>query len=219
MDELKKIRIDSFHYRIRKGRVDVLMQRESDAGGYCIPYHYVGKDERLCKLDVDWYATENGSDLVILDCRLNDGHMHWNNGIVWMPLTEIMNIPLSKEHDTDMHRLCLALFLELCPCGETVLHNRALKMLDDILTNEARNDYRNTLLQVLDGEPIIMLDTNVTPPDPNLLVEEINTLEHFRLYKPEMVGNRYRYLRYSYEPVDWEIFGSKITSLMDFVRV
>ena len=55
------------------------------------------------------------------------------------------------------------------------------------------------------------------PPYPELIKKEIDTLEHFRLYKPkdiEMIqrdGMLSNDDEYSYEPIDWKEFGAEIT--------
>ena len=42
---MKKIRIDYYHYRLKKGRASILLQQMEGSDQYCIPHHYVKADE------------------------------------------------------------------------------------------------------------------------------------------------------------------------------
>lgn len=208
MDDLKKIRIDYYHYRIRKGHADILLQQMEDKDVYTIPYHYVSRDERLNLYDLRKDVLEDDGDLVILDCKLGDSHLRRDDKR-WFPLNELSDIRLSPGRENHIIQHGLSIFLDMCPSQETAIHSHIERVLDDILTNNAKRKYVERLKSVLAGEDIVMLDAWVSPPDPELLKTEIETMAHFKLWKPERESS-YRHMYYSYEPIHWESFGSSI---------
>ena len=204
MEEFKKIRIDYYHYRIRKGRVDILLGKAEDPEKYVIPYHYVTKDESVHLSEF----VEDDGDFVILDAKLNESHLS-RAGRCWVPLSGIWEIPFLRDNKADAVRHCLAVFLDICPQEETVLHSTIENMLEELLINEAKEAYRSELTKMLDRKitTVITLDAYTSSPNRDLLEEEIRTLKHFVLVKPEYyVG--YLHLQYHYQPVDWEALGS-----------
>jgi len=205
---VKKIRIDYYHYRIRKGHADILLQKLDDKDFYTIPYHYVSRDERLNLYDLRKDVMEDDGDLVFLDCRLGDSHLKRDDK-KWFPLNELSDIPLIQGRENHIIQYGLSVFLDICPSQETSIHSQVERILDDILTKDAKRKYVERLISVLAGEDIVMLDAWVSPPDPDLLKAEIETMAHFQLWKPEK-DSSYRLMCYSYEPIHWETFGSSI---------
>jgi hypothetical protein len=214
MEEFKKIRVDYFHYRIRKGRVDILLQQAETLEKYEIPYHYVTKDESVHMSDF----LEDEGDFVILDAKLNESHLS-RAGRCWVPLSGIQEIPFLCDNKADVVRRCLAVFLDLCPPEETFLHSTIENMLDDLLINEAKEEYRKELAKMLDRKitTVITLDAYTSSPNRDLLEEEIRTLKHFVLVKPKS-HVEYRHLKYHYKPVDWKALGSKVTFLENALK-
>lgn len=204
MKEFKKIRIDYYHYRIRKGRVDILLEKAEDPEKYKIPYHYVTKDELVHLSEF----VEDDGDFVILDAKLNESHLS-RAGRCWVPLSGIQEIPFLYDNKADVVRHCLSVFLDLCPPEETFLHSTIETMLDELLINEAKEEYRSELAKMLDRKitTVITIDAYTSSPNRDLLEEEIKTLKNFVLVKPKShVG--YRHLKYHYKPVDWKALGS-----------
>lgn len=214
MEEFKKIRIDYFHYRIRKGRVDILLEKAENPEKYKIPYHYVTKDESVHFSEF----VEDDGDFVILDAKLNESHLS-RAGRCWVPLSGIREIPFLRDNKTDAARHCLAVFLDICPSEETLLHSTIENLLDELLINEAKEKYRNELVKMLDRKitTVITIDAYTSSPNRNLLEEEIRTLKNFVLVKPES-HVEYRHLTYRYKPVDWKALGSKVTSLENALK-
>ena len=62
---------------------------------------------------------------------------------------------------------------------------------------------------------VLVMDAYVSPADSTLVRREIETLEHFRICKPDnpLDEELIRGGRYSYEPVDYEVFGCKIEGI------
>lgn len=44
---MKKIGIDYYNYRLKKGRAEILLEKEDGPDKYFIPFHYVKADEYL----------------------------------------------------------------------------------------------------------------------------------------------------------------------------
>ena len=218
MESLKKIRIDYYHYRIRKGCAYILMQKDNDI--YDIPSHYVSKGESI-QWDFDRSHLEDDGDLVILDCNLGTSHLGKKNKC-WIPLLDIIHLNVSRNRDLLIHH-CLAIFLDLCKSNATepedrLMFNKVEELFLEFLKDQAKDRYRNQLVRVRDGEPVIMMDASISAPDPGLLNEEIKTLNHFKHSMPVKI-ERYMSLWGWYDAIDWEVFGAKITSMMEISDV
>lgn len=211
---MKKIRIDYYHYRIKKGRVDILLQR-SDSGRYCIPYHYVMEEEKVCSFSSLLRKIEDDGDMVLLDKKLNNSHLRKEDKD-WVPLTDITGISFSLGVPSEIIRHSLSIFLDLCPSEEAQIHRKIESILENELINAAKAEYVEELRNMLNGTPsVIWTDAYVSPPNPDLLKEEIETLEHFHLCRHQRDGS-YQSLRYHFESIDWRLFGSKIEFLNEF---
>lgn len=212
MKDLKKIRIDYFHYRVRKGTAYVLLNKAAESEVYSVPSRYVTKDERVC---TDYFEEDDG-DLVILNCKVNESHLGKKNKC-WTPLLDVVNLSFPQERSNKDIKNCLSLFLGLCPREERILLNKVGTALDEFLTDEAKAAYRNELQGKTGGQADrIMTDTFWTSPDPALVEEEIRTLKHFRLKKLDR-GRGYGQMEYCYEPIDWGALGAKRESLMNLI--
>jgi len=214
---LKKIRIDYFHYRIKKDKVDVLLGHDESTGEYSIPFRYVMENEKIGDLGLTRGNVEDDGDVVILDCKLNDSHLN-KNGKQWFPLFEIVNLPFSRVKSWRSIQHGLAIFLDLCPKDETSLFQRIESVLERLLTENAKKKYVEELQYVLDGgsPSVIYMDAYMTQPDPQLLKKEIETLSHFRLRKLHD-KSIYRMMDYSYDSIDWEAFGAEIHSISEII--
>lgn len=162
MEEFKKIRIDYYHYRIRKGRVDILLGKAEDPEKYVIPYHYVTKDESVHLSEF----VEDDGDFVILDAKLNESHLS-RAGRCWVPLSGIWEIPFQGENKNDAVRHCLAVFLDNFPQEETILHSTIENMLDELLINETKEEYRSELIKMMDRKltTVITIDAYTSSPN------------------------------------------------------
>lgn len=206
---MKKIRIDYYRFRLKKGRADVLLQKVKGQEEYCLPCHYVQENEYIVdKVKSD--QLEDDGDLVILDVTVNDCHLS-KSGKEWMPLHRLLDITLSRNEHFHVWYNILCCFLTRCPKdGDSGVIGRAEAMLEDVRIRMAKKKYLDSLQSMLDGERIIVMDAHVTPPDPELIRRERETLEHFRLVKGE------GYDEYSYYPVDLEVFGCEIEPILPF---
>ena len=120
-----------------------------------------------------------------------------------------------------MYYNILCFFLRRCSTeGESGIHRRVSEMLEDVKVKIAKKEYIDVLKEALGRECWVVLDAHMTPPDPELIKREIETLEHFRLYKPPMPpmvpmnltdGKLIENDRYSYEPIGREEFGAEIS--------
>ncbi len=210
---MKKIRIDQYNYRIRKERADILLQK-GDGTEYCIPFRYVGADERLPLHNLSGNMEDDG-DLVFNVITLNDCHMD-KKGREWVPLTNLPGLTLVRNDSLHILHNILRFFLSRCPEeGNTGIIRNAGEMLDDVLVRIARQEYVSWLQELLDGKSPLVMDAYVSPADPVLVRREIETLEHFRVRKPDnpLDEELIRGGKYSYEPVDYEVFGCKIKGI------
>lgn len=207
---MKKIRIDHYNYRIKKGRADILLQK-GDGTEYCIPFRYVGADERLPLHNLSGNMEDDG-DLVFNVITLNDCHMD-KKGREWVPLTNLPGLTLERNDSLHILHNILRFFLSRCPEeGNTGIINNAGEMLDDVLVRIARQEYVCWLQDLLDGKSPLDMDAYVSPADPTLVRREMETLEHFRICKPDnpLDEELIRGGKYSYEYVDYEVLGCKI---------
>ena len=60
---MKKIRIDYYNYRLKKGRAEILLEKEEGTDEYFLPFHYVRAEENLGKNGLI-FCTEDDGDLV-----------------------------------------------------------------------------------------------------------------------------------------------------------
>ena len=215
---MKNIRIDYYRFRIRKGRADIFLQKTDTCGEFCIPYRYVEANEKIAWA-IKHHSVEDDSygDLVINDSTLNDCHLKQDSK-EWIPLNSILGIKLQRNESFHVYHNILRFFLQLCPIeGELGLRHKAFEMLETVKVNIAKKDYVDELKKALERKRWVIPDASMAPPDPELIKKEIETLEHFRLYKPKDIemsqrdGMLSNDDEYSYEPIDWEEFGAEIT--------
>ena len=213
---LKRIRIDYYHYRIRRGRADVLLQHvEGEGDMFCVPFHYVEENEGILSR-LSSSETEDDGDLVIDDLCYGSSHSKRENR-EWMPLLGILDKRISRNESMHVFHNIFRFFLILCPIEEEpCIRSKVELLLDTVLTDNARMKYIERLQRILEGESICIPDCDMSQPDPKLVQREIDTLEHFCLVKPDR-DDTYR-LEYSYEPIDWEALGSVKEPVPSFFR-
>ena len=214
---MKNIRIDYYRYRLRKGRADILLQKTEGNDSYCIPFRYVGENEHIA-WRIKWHRLEDDTngDLVVLDTSLNDNHLKKKDK-EWIPLDKVMGLIFPRNDFYTVYHHIFALFLSLCPTeGEQGIIRKGSGMLESVKVDAAKKRYVDELQRALERKKWVIPDATMTPPDPELVKKEIETLEHFRLYKPNDIpmNNRDGKLleedSYSYEPIEWEDFGAEI---------
>ena len=213
---MKKIRYDYYNYRLKKGRADILLQKAEGADEYCVPFHYVEAEKRLC-LGFSWFQAEDDGDLVLVEKTLNDCHMR-KSGKVWMPLNKLMNLSIYGKEPLRVRHHIFSFFLEMCPReGESGIIRRVEEMLDVVKVEIAKKEYVNRLRSVLEGQKILLaMDAYTKQPDPELIKKEIETLTHFRIHKPSHPGTNQRdgelsrMNLYSYEPINWYALGAEV---------
>lgn len=217
---MKNIRIDYYHYRLRKGRADILLQKTEGDDEFCIPFRYVKDDEPIAwSIKHNNVEDDKNGDLVIIDCSLNDCHLKKNRqgeDKNWIPLNDVRNTHLSRNESLELYKKILIIFLRLCPKeGNLGIIDKVCEMLEYLLVEMAKIKYVKELRHRLDQGKVVYPGGYSTPPNPNLVKKEIETLEHFRLYKPHEIPMTLRdgilqdSMSYSYEPIDWELYGSE----------
>lgn len=216
MENLKRIRIDYYWYRFRKGRVEVLLELVEETGEYRVPFHYVTTDDniigRLSKGNLD-----DDGDLVLIEHDIKP----WKMNVVdkeWISLDRIKDLNLLRNETSHITCNIYRFFLHLCQCEkEPGLRRRVEDRLDEVKTKEAKRRYKAKLQSILDGNLPVLLDAfYVKNPDPELVLKEMETLEHFCILKRKSESVRMRddvcdkEDSYHYRPIDLSKLGAKI---------
>lgn len=214
---LKKIRIDYYYYRLKKGRAEILLEKEDGADVYFIPFHYVRADETLEKNLI--FSSEDDGDEVINQVSLNE-FTRRKKDKGWTSLDKLKELPIRRDENLRVRHKIFKFFIDLCPReGESGTLNRVLDMYESLKVEIAKRAYVAELRSALEGERQIVLDANVKQPDPELVRKEIETLEHFRIRKPRDIpmtlfdGFLRSHDLYTYEPIDWKALGMEISPI------
>ncbi len=209
---MKKIRIDYYNYRLRKGRACILLQYNALADKYCVPSRYVEVNERIDRL-LRSCPIEDDGDLVLIANTLNKPHLS-TKGKNWVPLEKVREVPISSGTPLRVYQRIFRYFLPLCPKeGESGLRKRVEEVYEAVKIDIAKKEYMMVLQQALDGKMPEFRKATVSLPDPSKVKQEMETLERFRLYKPNYVPMNMRdgYLLendlYSYRRIDWKALG------------
>lgn len=216
MEDLKKIRIDYYWYRFRKGRAEVLLELVADTGKYRVPFHYVTSDDsiigRLSK-----GSLEDDGDLVLIEHEIKP----WKMNVVdkeWISLDRVKELDLLRNETSHITCNIYRFFLHLFPCEkEPGLRHRVEDWLDEVKTQEAKRRYKAQLQSILDGNLPVLLDAFfVKKPDPELVHKEMETLEHFCIPKRKSESVRMEEDvcdeedAYHYRPIDLRALGAEI---------
>ncbi len=211
---MKKIRIDYYSFRLKKGRAEILLEKEEGSDEYFIPFHYVSADE-----DLHWslplYSWEDDGDMVINKISLNKCHRRkMDSG--WTPLDKLRELSIRRDEYFHVCHNIYTFFLSLCPReGESGIINRVSAMLESVKIDRAKKEYVESLALVLDGASVSGVGMYETEPDPALVRKEMETLEHFRIRKPNPIpmcqldGYLLDNDLYSFKCIDWEALGAK----------
>lgn len=216
MGDLKKIRIDYYWYRFRKGRAEILLEKNEETSIHCVPFHYVTTEDniigRLSKGNL-----EDDGDIVLIEHDIKP----WKMNVVdkeWISLDRIKDLNLLRDETPHITCNIYRFFLHLCPCEkEPGLRHRVEDWLDEVKTKEAKRRYRAKLQSILDGNLPVLLDAFfVKNPDPELVHKEMETLEHFCIHKPKSESVSMRddlYDKedaYYFDPIDLRKLGAEI---------
>lgn len=204
---MKRIRIEYYRYRIRKDRVDVLLQKIEGSDSFCIPYRYAGERDKVDGLIRNSEVVDDG-DLVI---RLVDNHFSSRN-LVWIPLKKLTEYTLMRNERLEAYKTVFRLFLTSRKKKsdilggntgepESSLLDKVGEWYDDILRERTKQRYIVTLKDALEGNGPIVLDAYVIPPSRDTIERELETLEHFN---PERRDDEYDLM------IDWEALGWRI---------
>lgn len=204
---MKRIRIEYYRYRIRKGRVDVLLQKIEGRDSFCIPYRYARERDKVDGLIRKGEIVDDG-DLVI---RLVDDHSSSRN-LVWIPLKELTEYTLVRNERLEAYKTVFRLFLTSMEKKanimggntgepESSLLEKVEEWYDAILRECAKQRYIEILKDALEGNGPIVLDACVIPPARDAIERELETLEHFN---PERRDDEYDLM------IDWEALGWRI---------
>jgi len=211
---MKKIRIDYYNYRLKKGRAEILLEKEEGTDKYFIPFHYVRADEDL-SWSLPFYCWEDDGDMVINKISLNKCHRRKKDS-GWTPLDKLRELSIRRDEYFHVCHNIYTFFLSLCPReGESGIINRVSAMLESVKIDRAKKEYVESLALVLDGASVSDVGMYETEPDPALVRKEMDTLEHFRIRKPNPIpmcqldGYLLDNDLYSFECIDWEALGAK----------
>ena len=174
---MKKIRIDYYHYRLRKGQASVLLQRvEAPKGAYCIPFHYVRKEDSIN----DWYDrghVYDDGDFVFCVPYLNEDHVNTESR-EWVPLEKVRTLTILRDESLFISKCIFTFFLHLCPQeGESGNRRKAVGTLEEIKIDRAKLKYKKWLQNLLEENA-----ENTRAVE--LIQEEIWTLKYFRPHYP-----------------------------------
>lgn len=183
---MKKIRIDYYSFRLKKGRAEILLEKEEGSDEYFIPFHYVSADE-----DLSWslplYSWEDDGDMVINKISLNKCHRRKKDS-GWTQLDKLRELSIRRDEYFHVCHNIYTIFLSLCPReGESGIRNRVSAMLESVKIDRAKKEYVESLALVLDGASVRGVGMYETEPDPALVRKEMETLEHFRIRKPNPI--------------------------------
>ena len=218
---MKNIRIDYYQYRLRKGRVDILLEPVSEQpGSYCIPFHYMLQEDSFGDYEslLRDHVYDDG-DLVICRTQLDGGHLKRTDK-EWIPLDKVRGLSLLRDEQLRISKNIFSFFLRLCPEeGESGNLRRAAEALEAIKIDQAKKKYVTWLENLLDWKGARCFpDAIISPPDPELIKDEIRTLQHFHLHRPPtiLMNNRDGKLadkdEYDFDHPDLEVFGCTVSS-------
>lgn len=215
---MKKIRIDYYRYRLTKGRAYILLTKGDGEKDYLLPSHYVRSNERIDRLP--FCNVEDDGDLVVNITSLNDAELG-KKAKEWVPIKQIREVTLLRNGSFHIYHNILRFFLRECPReGELGIKHTVKDMLEELLVDMAKKEYVEDLQKALDGS--FDLSDFYSAPDPEKLKEEIRTLAHFRLYKPNDIPMNQRDGElldseiYTYDYIDWEALGCERRPLRPF---
>lgn len=209
---MKKIRIDYYRFKLRKGRAYVLLQKEFGKEAYCLPYHYVKKEESIVRA-IQTIPMEDDGDLVLLDIAMNDRSLDMT-GREWFPIKNLLDVSLSRNESFHVWHNILRFFLSRCPHeGESGNVRLAEKMLKEVRIRKAKKEYLDWLQRLLEGGVTALDAFVVSQPDPILVQKEMESMEHFQVYRPhdipmcQLDGELLEEDGYSFLPPDLSVFG------------
>lgn len=111
---MKKIRIDYYHYRLRKGRVSILLEYNSGTDEYAIPFEYVKKESRIQELARTCQIEDDG-DLVLIADTLTDSRVSLK-GKEWVSFDKLGEINVRGNESLRIsHRIFRYLFSVVSP--------------------------------------------------------------------------------------------------------
>ena len=211
---MKKIRIDYYNYRLKKGRAEILLEKEEGTDEYFLPFHYVRAEENLGKNGLI-FCTEDDGDLVINQTYLNKcTRRKKDKG--WTPLDKLRELSIRRDEYFHICHNIYTFFLSVCPCeGESGIRNRVSAMLESVKVDRAKKEYIETIRHITKGYFRDALTLYEEGPDPELVQRELDTLEHFRIRKPNPIpmcqldGYLLDNDLYTFECIDWEALGAK----------
>lgn len=215
---MKKIRIDYYRYRLTKGRAYILLTKGEGEKDYLLPSHYVRSNERITHLS--FYNVEDDGDLVVNITSLNDAELG-KKAKEWVPIKQIREITLPRNESFHIYHNILRFFLRECPEeGELGIKRTVEDMLEELLIDMAKKEYVEDLQKVLDGRSGVPSDYSA--PDPEKIKEEIRTLAHFHLHKPNHIAMNQRdgelldNETYTYDYIDWKVMGCESRPLRPY---
>lgn len=207
---MKKIRIDYYNYRLKKGRAQLLLQKVEGTQNYRIPCHYVWSGEHLDQR-VSGHRMEDDGDLVFMKVSLNEACSQ-TSAMDWIPLEKVRELSICRDESLHISQHIFRFFLEFCPVeGESGLRKRVTEMLETVKIDIAKKAYIDELRCFLEGDG--RLGHVAGQPNLELVQKEMETLEHFRLRKPHPIpmcqwdADLIERDEYGYEPIDWEALG------------
>lgn len=204
---MKRIRLDYYEYRIRKGQASILLDPiPGEPDTFRIPSHYVKKEERIdsgmCR------RVGDDGDLILFQIVFRETHMGPVRGKEWVPLDRIRELKLIASDPLAVRVNILTFSLDTFPReGDTGLQRRLFEMLEEAKTDFFRHCYACELQSALEGK---WSNPSLSQPDLALVQEELRTLAHFRRHRPtEGPAMKMADVLDGYEPIDWIALGSR----------
>lgn len=197
--------------------MSILLEHSSETDEYALPSEYVKKESKIQELARSCRIEDDG-DLVLIADTLNENHLN-RKGKEWVSLDKLADINIRSNESLRISHRILRYFLPLCPReGESGVIRKVSQMLDSVKIDIAKKEYVDMIRRALDGDLPDFFGASISLPDTTKVKRELETLEHFRLVKPNRVpmNRRDGYLLdnglYTYT-VDWETLGFVITPL------
>ena len=209
---MKRIRLDYYRYRIRKGQASILLEPVADEPEeYRIPSRYVKKEERIGPgISSTSSRIGDDGDLILFQIDFRETHKGPVRGKEWVALDRILELKLIAADPLAVRVNIFTFILDTFPKeGDSGLQRRLYEMMEVAKTDFFRQCYACELQRAIDGD---WSDASLCPPDPALVQEELRTLAHFRRHRPaEGLAMKMADVLDGYEPIDWVALGSHPT--------
>ncbi len=207
---MKRIRLDYYEYKIRKGQASILLEPVAgEPEAYRIPSRYVKREERIGpSISSMSYRVGDDGDLILYEIVFREKNMRPVRGKEWVSLDRIRELKLIATDPLAVRVNIFTFILKSFPKeGDSGLQHRLIEMLEVAKTDFFRHCYACELQSALEGK---WSNPSLSQPDLALVQEELRTLAHFRRHRPtEGPAMKMADVLDGYEPIDWIALGSR----------